>query len=43
MPDIGIYKVVADNGKERIETQANVDVCGMSFDFSHSFYIFNIK
>ncbi|CAF4280439.1 unnamed protein product, partial [Adineta steineri] len=27
MPDIGIYKVVADNGKERIETQANVDVC----------------
>jgi hypothetical protein len=29
MPDIGIYKVVADNGKEKIETQANVDVCGM--------------
>ena len=28
MPDIGVYKVVADNGKERIETQANVDVCG---------------
>jgi hypothetical protein len=27
MPDIGVYKVVADNGKERIETQANVDVC----------------
>jgi len=26
MPDIGVYKVVADNGKERIETQANVDV-----------------
>jgi hypothetical protein len=33
MPDVGIYKVVADNGKERIETQANVDVCGMFFDF----------
>jgi hypothetical protein len=29
MPDIGIYKVVADNGKEKVETQANVDVCGM--------------
>jgi hypothetical protein len=29
MPDIGIYKVIADNGKERIESQANVDVCGM--------------
>ena len=28
MPDVGVYKVVADNGKERIETQANVDVCG---------------
>ncbi|CAF3575459.1 unnamed protein product [Adineta steineri] len=27
MPDIGVYKVVADNGKERIETQANIDVC----------------
>ncbi|CAF1491714.1 unnamed protein product, partial [Adineta ricciae] len=27
MVDIGIYKVVADNGKERVETQANVDVC----------------
>jgi len=27
MPDIGVYKVVADNGKERIETKANVDVC----------------
>ncbi|CAF0818885.1 unnamed protein product [Didymodactylos carnosus] len=26
-PDIGTYKVVADNGKERIETKANVDVC----------------
>lgn len=31
MPDVGVYKVVADNGKERIETQANVDVCGRSF------------
>lgn len=31
MPDIGVYKVVADNGKERIETKANVDVCGTSF------------
>ena len=29
MPDIGVYKVVADNGKEKIETKANVDVCGM--------------
>ena len=28
IPDIGVYKVVADNGKERIETTANVDVCG---------------
>ena len=28
MPDIGVYKLVADNGKERIETQAKVDVCG---------------
>ena len=28
MPDIGVYKVVADNGKEKIETQAQVDVCG---------------
>ena len=28
MSEIGVYKVVADNGKERIETQANVDVCG---------------
>ena len=27
MPDIGVYKVVADNGKERIETKSNVDVC----------------
>ncbi|CAF4747141.1 unnamed protein product, partial [Rotaria sp. Silwood1] len=27
MPDIGVYKVVADNGKEKIETQTNVDVC----------------
>ncbi|CAF1604517.1 unnamed protein product, partial [Didymodactylos carnosus] len=26
-PDIGTYKVVADNGKERVDTQANVDVC----------------
>jgi len=40
MPDIGIYKVVADNGKERIETQANIDVCGMSFDFSLSLSLF---
>ena len=43
MPDIGVYKVVADNGKERIETQANVDVCGMfSFDVLnlHSIIIF---
>ena len=29
MNDIGVYKVVADNGKERIETKSNVDVCGM--------------
>ena len=29
MSDIGVYKVVADNDKERIETQANIDVCGM--------------
>ncbi len=29
MPDIGIYKIIADNGKERIESQANIDVCGM--------------
>jgi hypothetical protein len=29
MPDIGVYKVIADNGKEKIETQANIDVCGM--------------
>lgn len=29
MPDIGVYKVVADNGKEKIETKANIDVCGM--------------
>ena len=28
MPDVGVYKLVADNGKERIETQAHVDVCG---------------
>ena len=36
MPDIGVYKVVADNGKERIETKANVDVCGMHPSiFSH--------
>ncbi|CAF5210395.1 unnamed protein product, partial [Rotaria magnacalcarata] len=27
MIDIGVYKVVADNGKETIETQANIDVC----------------
>ncbi|CAF2489671.1 unnamed protein product [Rotaria sp. Silwood2] len=27
MPDIGVYKVVADNGKEKIETTAHVDVC----------------
>ncbi|CAF0917175.1 unnamed protein product [Rotaria sp. Silwood1] len=27
MPDIDVYKVVANNEKERIETQANVDVC----------------
>ncbi|CAF1262379.1 unnamed protein product, partial [Rotaria sordida] len=27
MPDIGVYKVIADNGKEKIETQTNVDVC----------------
>ncbi|CAM4905811.1 unnamed protein product [Rotaria socialis] len=27
MPDIGVYKVVADNGKERVETKAHVDVC----------------
>ena len=27
MPDIGIYKVIADNGKDKIETQANIDVC----------------
>jgi hypothetical protein len=27
LPDIGIYKVIADNGKEKIETQANIDVC----------------
>ncbi len=33
MPDIGVYKVVADNGKERIEIQAHVDVCGMYLDF----------
>lgn len=32
MPDIGVYKVVADNGKERVETKANVDVCGKSLD-----------
>jgi len=31
MPDVGVYKVVADNGKEKIETKANVDVCGMFF------------
>jgi hypothetical protein len=36
MPDIGVYKVVADNGKERIETQANVDVCGRFIHFSLS-------
>ena len=35
MPDIGIYKVVADNGKERIESQANVDVCGKLIEFVH--------
>ncbi|CAF4411465.1 unnamed protein product, partial [Rotaria socialis] len=27
MIDIGVYKVVADNGKETAETQANIDVC----------------
>ena len=31
MPDVGVYKVVADNGKEKIETVANVDVCGELF------------
>jgi hypothetical protein len=31
MPDVGVYKVVADNGKEKIETKAHVDVCGMFF------------
>jgi len=31
MPDVGVYKVVADNGKEKIETKAHVDVCGMLF------------
>lgn len=31
MPDVGVYKVVADNGKERIETVAHVDVCGELF------------
>lgn len=35
MPDIGVYKVVADNGKERIESQANVDVCGKLIDCCH--------
>jgi hypothetical protein len=42
MPDIGVYKVVADNGKERIETHANVDVCGMLFNFLlFLLYIYN--
>ena len=29
MSDIGVYKVIADNGKQKVETQTNVDVCGM--------------
>ena len=40
MPDIGIYKVIADNGKEKIETQANVDVCGNVFIFFLFFILF---
>jgi hypothetical protein len=42
MPDIGVYKVVADNGKEKIETKANIDVCGMFFDFSFQSFKNNI-
>ena len=34
MIDIGKYKVVADNGKERIEVESNVDVCG-KFNRNH--------
>ena len=40
MPDIDVYKVVANNEKERIETQANVDVCSMLFDLVFFFILY---
>lgn len=33
MSDVGVYKVVADNGKEKVETAAHIDVCGMLFSW----------